>query len=166
MQFRNDDLPEYFGAALIRHSLEAGLLELEITESLLMDNPERISRQLLELDAMGFGIAIDDFGTGYSSLSYLKTLPVDVLKIDRSFVHDLDNADDKVITQAIIALAKSLDLEVVAEGAETREQVNMLRSLGCDVIQGYIYSRPLPADEFGRFLRASLLGASELVELA
>lgn len=165
MQFRNDDLPEYFGAALIRHSLEAGLLELEITESLLMDNPERISRQLLELDAMGFGIAIDDFGTGYSSLSYLKTLPVDVLKIDRSFVHDLDNADDKVITQAIIALAKSLDLEVVAEGAETREQVNMLRSLGCDVIQGYIYSRPLPADEFGRFLRASLLGASELVEL-
>lgn len=155
MQFRNDDLPERFSEALARHSLEAELLELEITESLLMDNPERIRRQLAKLDAMGIGIAIDDFGTGYSSLSYLKTLPVDVLKIDRSFVHDLDNADDKVITQAIIALAKSLGLEVVAEGAETDDQVAMLQSLGCDVIQGYIYSRPLPAAEFGRFLRES-----------
>lgn len=157
MQFRNDDLPQRFGNALSCYALDAELLELEITESLLMDNPERISRQLMELDAMGIGIAIDDFGTGYSSLSYLKALPVDVLKIDRSFVHDLDNADDKVITQAIIALAQSLNLEVVAEGAETEEQVTMLRSLGCDVIQGYVYSRPLPAAEFARFMRASLL---------
>jgi len=164
IQFRNDDLPDHFGKALSRHSLEAELLDIEITESLLMDNPEGIRRQLAELDAMGIGIAIDDFGTGYSSLSYLKTLPVDVLKIDRSFVHDLDNADDKVITQAIIALAKSLDLEVVAEGAETDGQVVMLKSLGCDVIQGYIYSRPLPAAEFGRLLQTSAQLAAEVVQ--
>lgn len=158
MQFKNDDLPERFSQALARHSLGAELLELEITESLLMENPERISKQLAVLDEMGIGIAIDDFGTGYSSLGYLKALPVDVLKIDRSFVHDLDNADDKVITQAIIALAKSLDLQVVAEGAETEGQVAILRGLGCDVIQGYVYSKPLPADDFARFLQASLSG--------
>lgn len=160
MQFRNDDLPERFGHALECYALEPALLELEITESLLMENPERISRQLAVIDSMGIGIAIDDFGTGYSSLGYLKALPVDVLKIDRSFVHDLDNADDKVITQAIIALAKSLDLQVVAEGAETQDQVNILRELGCDVIQGYIYSKPLSADDFGRFLQASLAGTA------
>jgi diguanylate cyclase (GGDEF)-like protein/PAS domain S-box-containing protein len=161
MQFKNEDLPERFGQALARYSLGADLIELEITESLLMDNPERITKQLAELDAMGVGIAIDDFGTGYSSLGYLKDLPVDVLKIDRSFVHDLDSADDQVITQAIIALAKSLNLQVVAEGVETEEQAAILKELGCDVIQGYIYSKPLGVSDFSHFLQASASGHAE-----
>ncbi len=153
MQFKNDDLPMRFSEALRQHHVSADLIELEITESLLMDDPEGIRLQLAELDAMGIGIAIDDFGTGYSSLSYLRTLPVDVLKIDRSFVRDIETTDDR-ITQAIIAMAKSLDLKVVAEGAETAGQIEHLRKLGCDVIQGYAYSRPLAADVFAIFLRA------------
>ena len=153
MQFKNDDLPMRFSEALRQHHVSADLIELEITESLLMDDPEGIRLQLAELDAMGIGIAIDDFGTGYSSLSYLRTLPVDVLKIDRSFVRDIETTDDR-ITQAIIAMAKSLDLKVVAEGAETPGQIEHLRKLGCDVIQGYAYSRPLAADVFAIFLRA------------
>jgi predicted signal transduction protein with EAL and GGDEF domain len=153
MQFKNDDLPLRFSEALRQHNIGAALMELEITESLLMENPERIRLQLAELDAMGIGIAIDDFGTGYSSLSYLRTLPVNVLKIDRSFVRDIETTDDR-ITQAIIAMAKSLNLEVVAEGAETSGQIEHLRKLGCDVIQGYAYSRPLAAEVFAIFLRA------------
>lgn len=153
LQFKSDDLPLRISEALLKHDLEAAMIDLEITESLLMENPERVRRQLVELDAMGIGIAIDDFGTGYSSLSYLRTLPVDVLKIDRSFVNDIENTDNR-ITQAIIAMAKSLDLQVVAEGAETSSQIARLRGLGCDVIQGYAYSRPLPPQEFARLLAA------------
>lgn len=153
LQFKSDDLPLRISEALPKHDLEAAMIDLEITESLLMENPERVRRQLVELDAMGIGIAIDDFGTGYSSLSYLRTLPVDVLKIDRSFVNDIENTDNR-ITQAIIAMAKSLDLQVVAEGAETSSQIARLRGLGCDVIQGYAYSRPLPPQEFARLLAA------------
>jgi diguanylate cyclase (GGDEF)-like protein/PAS domain S-box-containing protein len=150
-QFNNDDLPLRVSEALLKHDVAAALIDFEITESLMMENPERVRRQLVELDVMGIGIAIDDFGTGYSSLSYLQRLPVDVLKIDRSFVHDVENADNRVI-QAIIAMAKSLELQVVAEGAETASQVAYLRGLGCDVIQGYVYSRPLPPAEFSRLL--------------
>ena len=158
MQFKHDDLPQRFSDALLRHRIGADMIELEITESLLMEDPERIRGQLDELDAMGIGIAIDDFGTGYSSLAYLKTLPVDVLKIDRTFVNDLESSHDSVITKAIIALAKSLNLQVVAEGAETQGQIDQLRSLGCDVIQGYAYSRPLTADAYARFLRVPAEG--------
>lgn len=154
LQFKNDDLPLRFSEALLRHDIDARMIELEITESLLMDDPEHMRRQLAELDAMGIGIAIDDFGTGYSSLSYLRTLPVDVLKIDRSFVRDIETADDR-ITQAIIAMAKSLDLKVVAEGAETQSQIARLQALGCDEIQGYAYSRPLPPDAFAHLLAAA-----------
>lgn len=153
LQFKNDDLPLRFSEALLQYDIDARMIELEITESLLMDDPEHMRQQLAELDAMGIGIAIDDFGTGYSSLSYLRTLPVDVLKIDRSFVRDIETTDDR-ITQAIIAMAKSLDLKVVAEGAETQSQIAHLQLLGCDEIQGYAYSRPLPPDDFARLLAA------------
>lgn|GEM_PF-1895361 len=127
----------------------ASALELEITESVLMDNPERSATMLEALQTLGADIAIDDFGTGYSSLSYLKRLPINKLKIDRSFIDELHlDGHDQAITRAIIALAQSLKLEVIAEGVENIEQLNRLRDLGCNQVQGYHFSRPLPETEF------------------
>lgn len=136
-----------------KYRIPAELLELEITESLLMADPERSREELQELKSAGFGLSIDDFGSGYSSLFYLKNLPVDVLKIDRAFIKDLDDASNRrdipVIT-GIIALARSLGLRTVAEGVETESQKAVLESLGCDLIQGYLISEPLPIAEFER----------------
>ena len=139
-----------------RYGVPPHLLELEITESLLMDDPERSREELLELKKAGFSLSIDDFGSGYSSLFYLKNLPVDVLKIDRAFIKDLDdtaNRRDIPVITGIIALARSLGLHTVAEGVETENQKQVIESLGCDMIQGYLISKPLPAVEFEhRFL--------------
>ncbi|GMU46041.1 MAG: hypothetical protein AMXMBFR26_08230 [Porticoccaceae bacterium] len=136
-----------------KYRIPTELLELEITESLLMADPERSREELQELKNAGFGLSIDDFGSGYSSLFYLKNLPVDVLKIDRAFIKDLDDASNRrdipVIT-GIIALARSLGLRTVAEGVETESQKVVLESLGCDLIQGYLISEPLPVTEFER----------------
>ena len=136
-----------------KYGVPARLLELEITESLLMDDPERSREELLELKNAGFSLSIDDFGSGYSSLFYLKNLPVDVLKIDRAFIKDLEDAGNRrdipVIT-GIIALARSLGLHTVAEGVETEIQKKVIESLGCEMIQGYLISEPLPAVEFER----------------
>ena len=140
--------------ALSRHTIPANLVELEITEDFVM-NQNRDAIRLLELFRdMGIKLAIDDFGTGYSSLAYLKALPLDTLKIDRSFVSGLpDNHHDAAISQTIIVLAHNLGMAVVAEGVETEEQRSLLRDQGCDSIQGYLVSPPLPADEFAtRFL--------------
>ena len=124
-------------------------IELEITESLLMENIETTIKTLLKLKSMGVTISIDDFGTGYSSLSYLKKLPVDTLKIDKSFIDGLPTTeDDSVIVSSIIALANSLQLKTVAEGVENQEQKIFLSALGCDTIQGYLYSKPIPENEF------------------
>ena len=118
-----------------------------------MRDPEATRRALLELSGAGIRIAIDDFGTGYSSLSYLKRFPLDVLKIDRSFVKDLhQDTDDAAICAAILAMSQQLGLTVVAEGVETREQLEFLRRYKCDHIQGYICSKPLPANEFHALL--------------
>jgi len=120
----------------------------------MMQNVPQMSERLGQLKALGLHIAIDDFGTGYSSLSYLKRLPIDSLKVDRSFVMDVPgDADDATITRAIIALAHSLRLEVVAEGVETEAQLSFLRDLHCDQIQGYIFSKPVPAAELEELLR-------------
>jgi len=106
-------------------------------------------------------VSIDDFGTGYSSLSYLKRFPVDSLKVDRSFIRDVpQNTDDVAITQAIIAMAHSLGLKVIAEGVETEEQLDFLRKLKCDQVQGYIFSEPIPADEFAVLLRSDMAKSS------
>jgi len=152
-QFSHDTLVDSIAGAMARHSLVAGQLELEITESMVMNNPEQAVSLLSALKAMGCHLSIDDFGTGYSSLAQLKRFPVDSLKIDRSFVQDLPgDADDVAITRAVIAMAHSLKLRVVAEGVETREQLQFLRDHGCDDVQGYFFGRPMPAPEFAQAL--------------
>jgi EAL domain-containing protein (putative c-di-GMP-specific phosphodiesterase class I) len=153
-QMYTDDLVQLVTGSLANENVNANLLELEITESLLMRDTESTVEILMELKRLGISISIDDFGTGYSSLSYLKRFPIDTLKIDKSFVQDLhiDN-DDAAICAAILAMARRLDLKVVAEGVEIEEQLNFLLSHGCHQIQGYLISRPLPADELERFAR-------------
>lgn len=148
-QFHDIDLASVVRGALTDAKLEPGYLELELTESALMSNPEESAATLQSLSAMGVHISIDDFGTGYSSLSYLRRFPLDKLKIDRSFIRDLmTNADDACIVRAIISLAHSLRLRVVAEGVETSQQLEFLRELGCDQYQGYFCSPAVPAEQF------------------
>jgi diguanylate cyclase (GGDEF)-like protein len=139
--------------ALEDTGLRPHLLELEITESTLMEHAEDTLEALERLRSLGVRLAIDDFGTGYSSLAYLKRFPVDVVKVDRSFVRDVPHdADDAAIVKGIIALAHSLRLEVVAEGVETEAQLEFLRAQACDMLQGYYLSMPVPADQFARYL--------------
>jgi diguanylate cyclase (GGDEF)-like protein/PAS domain S-box-containing protein len=137
--------------ALKRTGLDPGSLELEITESLLMNNAEEHIEMLRQLSDLGVNIAIDDFGTGYSSLAYLRRLRIDTLKIDQSFVRDVDtNLDDAAIVEAIVAMGRSLKLTVIAEGVETQQQKNVLTQLQCDQGQGFLFCEPLPAAEFER----------------
>jgi EAL domain-containing protein (putative c-di-GMP-specific phosphodiesterase class I) len=154
-QFRHDHFAQRIAAILSETELEARFLEVEITESMMMQDHERTERVLAELHMMGITIAVDDFGTGYSSLAYLKRFPIDCLKIDQSFVRDLPgNLDDLAITKAIITLAKSLKLEAIAEGVETVAQHAFLASCGCDEAQGYLFSKPLPAMDMEALLRS------------
>ena len=151
-QFRQEGLVEEIIAILREFDVPAAALELEITEGSVMDNADAAISQLNRLSQHGLSIAIDDFGTGYSSLSYLKRFPVSKLKIDRSFVMDIPgDANDTAIAIAVIQLAKSLGLEVVAEGVETAEQRRFLGEQGCDLLQGYHYSKPLDAAAFEAF---------------
>lgn len=146
-------LVDEVSATLTLHGLAHELLELEITESMVMNNVERVIEMLTDLAKLGMQISLDDFGTGYSSLSYLKRFPIDKLKVDQSFVRGIpSDADDISITRAIIAMGKSLGLKVIAEGVETSQQLEFLRKEGCDEIQGYLFSRPLAADEFVQLL--------------
>ena len=142
------DIISTIEVALAVSGLPAKALELELTESMIMGNPQESVNILSKLKALGLTIAVDDFGTGYSSLSYLKRFPIDTLKIDREFVRDITNdPDDAAITSAIIALAHSLELNVVAEGVETQEQLNFLALQGCDQVQGFLLSKPLSAQD-------------------
>jgi diguanylate cyclase (GGDEF)-like protein len=146
---RERGLPALVAAALKEHGVSAGCLEIEVTESILLADPELSVRIAQELAEMGVQISIDDFGTGYSSLAYLKKLPIAALKIDRSFVRDLGtDPDDEAIVTAIIALAHSLKLKVVAEGVETEAQLAFLQSLSCDEYQGFLTSRAVDPEEF------------------
>jgi len=141
--------------ALAQFALDPRVLELEITETVLMHNLDAAQQLLLPLKQLGLSISIDDFGTGYSSLAYLGRLPIDTLKIDRSFVRDLGTQpDSEAIAAAIIALAHSLKRGVVAEGVETAVQMSMLYAMGCRLMQGYLFARPQPLEEFERLLRA------------
>lgn len=155
LQFREKGFTDLVARTLRETGLPARHLELEITESLLMSEADEALSVLNELADMGICLSIDDFGTGYSSLSYLKRLPVHKLKIDQSFVRDVPgDADDVAIVRAIVSLSRALDLSVIAEGVETAEQADFLRDLGCDEIQGYYFSRPVPADQVVRILSA------------
>jgi EAL domain-containing protein (putative c-di-GMP-specific phosphodiesterase class I) len=156
-QMYSDDLLLLVKENLTAARIRASSLELEITESLLMRDTESTVETLNELKALGIAISIDDFGTGYSSLSYLKRFPIDTLKIDKSFVQDLhiDN-DDAAICAAILAMARRLDLNVVAEGVELNEQLQFLINHGCNQIQGYIFSKPLAAHDLEQFVNEKL----------
>lgn len=144
-QFRQKDLPDTLRRVLADTGQPARLLELEITETTLMHDIEETQARLKEIAAMGVRLAVDDFGTGYSSLSYLKRFPVHKLKVDQSFVRDLTvDPEDAAIATAIVGLARSLGLDILAEGVETREQLDVLLGLGCERFQGFLFSRPLP----------------------
>ncbi|WP_148715674.1 bifunctional diguanylate cyclase/phosphodiesterase [Chitinolyticbacter meiyuanensis] len=152
-QFLREQLPQQVAAALKAYDIAPQRLELEITESMIMQNPQRAVGVLGELRAMGVKLAIDDFGTGYSSLSNLKHFPLDTLKIDRSFIVGVpEDEDSAAITEAIIAMAKKLRLKVVAEGVETLGQMLYMRRSGCHVVQGYLYAMPLDAEALLRYL--------------
>ncbi len=147
-------LPGRVGQLLARHELDAAWLELEITESMLMHNTDKVITMMDEIAALGVSLSLDDFGTGYSSLSYLKRFPIDTLKIDRSFVINIPgDSNDCAIAGAIISMAKQLKHNVIAEGVESADQLAFLTSLGCDEIQGYLFSPPLPAEKFEALLR-------------
>jgi len=154
-QLEETDFIDFIKGLLGKHINEISkLIELELTESQIMNNPERSIAVLEELNSLGISIAIDDFGTGYSSLAYLKRLPISKLKIDKSFIDDIDeNLEDAAISKTIISLCKSLNLKVIAEGVEREEQKDFLLKNGCDFIQGYLYSRPLPADDMTKYLK-------------
>ncbi len=166
-EFLQPNLAAKIGQALREGGLDAACLEIEITESVLMGHNARVVETLRELKAMGLRIAVDDFGTGYSSLAYLRRFPVDCLKIDRAFVRDVvANADDAAITAAILALARSLKLRTVAEGVETEDQAEFLRARGCEVLQGFLFGRPVPAAELASFGGANDGGAGAELGLA
>jgi diguanylate cyclase (GGDEF)-like protein/PAS domain S-box-containing protein len=153
LQFRQKNLAALITQALKQTALAPSFLKLELTESVVMENPEAARIVLGELAAIGVQLMIDDFGTGYSSLSYLKQFPFSALKIDRSFVRGVpQDPNDEAIVSAVVALAHSLDLEVIAEGVETEDQLSFLCSQKCDKMQGFLFSRPIPAADFTRLL--------------
>ncbi|MEO6362691.1 MAG: EAL domain-containing protein, partial [Caldimonas sp.] len=145
-QLRHAELAERIDAALRRHAIDPHLLTCEITESVAMEDASNAMRMVEKLDALGVNISIDDFGTGYSSLAYLRKLRAGELKIDRSFVLDLEtSADARAVVDAVVKLAQALGLKVVAEGVETEAQHQILRSFGCHELQGFLFARPMSA---------------------
>ncbi len=153
-QFRQDGLVKVVEKVLDDSILDPQYLELEITENIIMRNAEATLITLHKLKKMGVKLSMDDFGIGYSSFSYLKSFPLDIIKIDRSFIKDIaQNSEDAAIVKAIIAMAHTLKLKVVAEGVETEEQLSLLRELGCDEMQGYLLNAPLPPEEVSKFFQ-------------
>jgi EAL domain-containing protein (putative c-di-GMP-specific phosphodiesterase class I) len=153
-QFADDNLLHDIDEAILLSGMSPTLLQLEVTESMMMRNVPRAIKTLDRIRSRGIRLAIDDFGTGYSSMSLMKQFPIDTLKIDRSFVRDLpDDLEDKAIAQAIISMGKALEMTIVAEGVETPAQEAFLRAHGCDEIQGFLFSRPLPPDQLAELLQ-------------
>ena len=165
-QFKQVDLPKLVLHVLNETGLPPGYLDLELTEGILMDQVDKATEVLRQLKAMGVRLSIDDFGTGYSSLSYLKRFPLDKLKIDRSFIMDIpSDSDDIAITSAVIQLGKSLDLTVVAEGVEDQQQLAFLHGKECELVQGFFFSRPVPAEEIHTMLKEGRSLDHEVVKL-
>src|SRR6185369_8177560 len=166
-QFLDPDLATGIRRVLRSTGLEPSALELEITESSVMDRSETSLGVLQQLRSLGVRIVLDDFGTGYSSLAYLRQLPLDIIKVDRSFVTDLDVADPNVgIVRAVVSLAHGLGITVVAEGIETDEQARRLRDLGCDMGQGYAWAHPAPPVQVATFMARRLEDARARLEAA
>jgi EAL domain-containing protein (putative c-di-GMP-specific phosphodiesterase class I) len=164
-QFRQGNIVEMIGDALDQAGLEPRFLEVELTESAVMSDPEESIAILEKLSTMGVLVSVDDFGTGYSSMSYLRRFPIDKLKIDRGFISEImSRSEDASIVRAIISLAHSLKLKVVAEGVESTEQLEFLKTLGCDQYQGFHYSRALPVSEFEALVRSKRQEEPELSE--
>lgn len=154
----DESIVDHIQETLESHGVPADRLEVELTEEIFIQNIEHNLNQLSKLHTLGVHLAIDDFGVGYSSLGYLRDFPVDLLKIDRSFITDVtERHDDAVITRAVINLAHNLGIQVVAEGVETQEQLNFLKNHRCDLIQGYLISRPIPASELEQALSSGIL---------
>ena len=148
IHFQQEDFIERINSIIMQYNCSPQLLELELTERTVMKDSDEIVNKLVKLKAMGFKISIDDFGTGYSSLSYLNRFPLNYLKIDRSFIQEITNLQDKqAIVEAIILMAHRLRIKVIAEGVETKDQAKLLKHMGCDIIQGYYYSKPLSAED-------------------
>jgi EAL domain-containing protein (putative c-di-GMP-specific phosphodiesterase class I) len=157
-QFVDENLLNDIDEALAASGMPSELLQLEVTESMVMRNVSRAVRVLDAIQSRGIRLAIDDFGTGYSSMSLMKQFPIDTIKIDRSFVRDLpDDSEDKAIAQAIISMGKALGMTVVAEGVETTEQQTFLRDHACDEMQGFLFSKPLPPEQLADLLRPTPL---------
>ncbi|NVK18186.1 MAG: EAL domain-containing protein [Methylocystaceae bacterium] len=153
-QFQRVNIPMLVSEVMSEHNLPTNCLTIEITENLLIDDDKTTMEQLRLLSEMGVGLSIDDFGTGYSSLSYLKKFPISVLKVDRAFIKDMsDDPEDAALVHAIISMAKSLKLKVVAEGVETIQQLEMLKENACEYVQGYYYSKPLNSTDFNGYLK-------------
>jgi EAL domain-containing protein (putative c-di-GMP-specific phosphodiesterase class I) len=149
VQFRKQSVPLLVAKALAETGLDPRRLDLELTESIVMADTDAVAADLHRLHELGVSISIDDFGTGYSSLTYVKNFPVDRLKIDQCFIRDLaTDPSDAAIVRAIVSLGHSLELDIVAEGVETADQLERLRAEGCDEVQGYYFGRPLPVGEF------------------
>jgi EAL domain-containing protein (putative c-di-GMP-specific phosphodiesterase class I) len=161
MEFQHENYLGRLFAMLEETGLDPSVLELELTETVLMKHAESTAAILRSLRAKGVRVAVDDFGTGYSSLSYLRKFKIDALKIDQSFVGQITNTnDDATIVVAVISMARSLNLKVIAEGVETLEQLLFLRAHECDMAQGYYFSRPLPPEEFVALLRSQSMPPS------
>jgi EAL domain-containing protein (putative c-di-GMP-specific phosphodiesterase class I) len=153
-QFRQPDFVPQVQAAIKRYAIDSRLLKLELTESMLVSNVEETIKTMNELREVGVRFSLDDFGTGYSSLQYLKRLPLDQVKIDQSFVRDIaTDSNDKAIVRTIIAMAYSLNLDVIAEGVETEAQRQLLLKKGCKQYQGYLFGKPVPIEQFEESLR-------------
>jgi EAL domain-containing protein (putative c-di-GMP-specific phosphodiesterase class I) len=171
-QFRENDLVETMTSLLKENEIDGQYYTLELTETLIMQDIEHSAKIIKALKDLGIHISIDDFGTGYSSLNYLKRFPIDILKIDRTFISDLTvSADDAAIVSAIIAMAHSLKMKVVAEGVETVQQYAFLKERNCDAIQGFLIAKPLPADEVVPFFQSNssiekMLLESELAQIS
>jgi len=156
-QFVDANLPNYLQSLLDKFSLSAQIFELELTEQTLVKDIDHTITMMDNLKAMGFSFAIDDFGTGYSSLAYIKKMPIDVIKIDKSFVFGmLENHADYQIIMSTIAMVKNLELTVIAEGVETAAQLRSLTENNCDLIQGYYFSKPVPEIELAEFIKSHI----------
>lgn len=161
VQFRSGDLENSVISALARHELPARLLTLELTESMLMERPEEATETLKRLKRIGVSLSLDDFGTGFSSLAYLTRFPMDVLKIDRSFVSGVGtDLSATLVVHSVIELAHRMGMQAVAEGVETEEQFAYLKEKGCDAVQGFLLGRPSPAAAFAGLLRKGAGGLS------